>query len=81
MTEDQIKATIVEVLHRIAPDADPASLAPDDDLRQTLDIDSFDLLNFLIGLHERLGVDIPEKDYGKLRTLRAIIDYLSAKIT
>ena len=28
-------------------------------MRETLDIDSFDHLNFLIGLHEALGVDIP----------------------
>jgi acyl carrier protein len=50
----------------------------DDDIRETLDIDSFDHLNFLIGLHDKLGVDIPEADYGKLNTMREVIDYLSA---
>ena len=47
-------------------------------MREGLDIDSFDHLNFLIGLHERLGVDIPEKDYGKLNTVNEILNYLAA---
>ena len=47
-------------------------------MREALDINSFDSLNFLIGLHEKLGVDIPEKDYGKLNTVNEIIQYLSA---
>jgi len=31
-----------------------------------------------VGLHERLGVDIPEKESGKLNTVNAILQYLSA---
>ena len=80
-TEDRIRSTIFEVLGKIAPEADAHSLSPDDDLRQALDIDSFDFLNFLVGIDEKLGVDIPEQDYGKLRTLRSIVDYLSARTT
>ncbi len=79
-TEDRIRAAIFEVLRKIAPEADAHSLSQDDDLRQALDIDSFDFLNFLVGVHDKLGVDIPEQDYGKLRTLSSIIDYLSARI-
>ena len=79
-TEDRIRPAIFEVLRKIAPEADAHSLSPDDDLRQALDIDSFDFLNFLVGVHDKLGVDIPEQDYGKLRTLSSIIDYLSARI-
>src|SRR3712207_8954836 len=41
-----------------------------ENVRETLDIDSFDHLNFLIGLHEALGVEIPEGDYGQLTTDR-----------
>ena len=80
-SEEQIKSAIFEVLGKIAPEADARTLSPDDDLRQSLDIDSFDFLNFLVGIDEKLGVDIPEQDYGKLRTLKAIVDYLSARMT
>jgi acyl carrier protein len=61
---------------RIAPEIDINGIDPQADLRRTLDIDSFDLLKLLIGLHETLGVEIPETDYGKLRSLNALVSYL-----
>jgi acyl carrier protein len=77
-SEADIKAAIFQVLHRIAPEADPAQVDPNANLREALDIDSFDFLNFLIDLHEKLGVEIPEADYGKLTSLEALIGYLQA---
>jgi acyl carrier protein len=79
MSEDDIKAAIFAGLRKIAPEADPASLRPGDKVREVLDIDSFDFLNFLIGLHEKLHVEIPETDYGKLTTLGEMVAYLSAR--
>lgn len=80
MSEDEIKAAIFEGLKKVAPESDPAALAPEANVRAALDIDSFDFLNFLIGLHRRLGVEIPEADYGKLGTLRDMVTYLGARI-
>lgn len=78
MTEDQIKQVIFKILRQIAPESDPSALAPDENIRRTLDIDSFDALNFFIHLHEELGVSIPESDYGQLNTLAEMVRYLSA---
>jgi hypothetical protein len=39
-----------------------------------------DWLNVLIGLHERLGVDIPETDYARLRTLDDLVAYLRPRV-
>jgi acyl carrier protein len=75
-TRDEIRATILDVLGAIAPEADPATIAPDQPLREQIDIDSFDFLNVIIRLHETLGVDIPEKDYAELLTLNGAVDYL-----
>jgi acyl carrier protein len=80
MTEAQIQQVICKLLKRIAPEADPNALAPDENIRRALDIDSFDALNFFIGLHEELGVDIPEADYGQLNTLAEMMRYLAARI-
>lgn len=80
MTEAQIREVIFKVLGRIAPEADLAGLAPQANLREALDIDSFDHLNLLIGLNEELGVEIPEADYGQLSTLEDIIRYLAARL-
>lgn len=80
MTEAQLTEIIFKVLGRIAPEADLSRLDPDANVREALDIDSFDHLNFLIGLHEELGVEIPEADYGQLTTLADIVRYLSARV-
>jgi acyl carrier protein len=39
-----------------------------------------DWLNVLATIHEKLGVDIPETDYGKVQTLDSIVAYLAGKI-
>jgi acyl carrier protein len=80
MTENEIREHISEVVHRIAPEADFASLDPDENLREALDIDSFDFLNMLIGINEKLGVNIPEADYRQVSTLKAMVAYLSRHI-
>ena len=79
ITEAQIKAAIARGLTQIAPEADLDTLAPEENVRDALDIDSFDFLNFLIGLHEELGIEIPEADYGQLTTLAGMTRYLVAR--
>ncbi len=81
MKEEMIVQTIFKLLRRIAPEADPSDLAPDENIRRALDIDSFDALNFFIQLHDELGVTIPESDYGQLNTLAELTRYLAARVT
>ncbi|GLI35221.1 acyl carrier protein [Desulforhabdus amnigena] len=80
MNEEQIKQAIFRILRQIAPESDPSTLGPDENIRRTLDIDSFDALNFFIRLHEEFGVSVPESDYGKLNTLSEILHYLSSRV-
>jgi acyl carrier protein len=80
MSDAELKQIILDGLRQIAPESDPAALRPDQKIRESLDIDSFDFLNFLITLHKRLKVDIPEADYGKLNTLDSLTAYLKAKL-
>lgn len=74
-----VEAIFLEELARIAPEADLSSLDRRADLREALDIDSMDLLNLLIALHERLGVEIPERDVGRLATLDGAAAYLAER--
>jgi acyl carrier protein len=76
-TREQIRGAIVEALSAIAPEVDFATVDLDRPLRAQVDLDSFDFLNAIIGLHDKLGVDIPEQDYGKLATLNSTIEYLA----
>lgn len=78
MTGDEIRATVLRVLGEIAPEADLAALRPDVDLRTQLDLDSMDVLNFVVALHETLRVDIPEADYPKYATLEGCVRELAS---
>ena len=75
---DEIRTVVLRVLGEIAPEADLARIKPDVSFRDQLDLDSMDLLNFLIGLHETLRVDIPEADYPKLATLDGCVEHLAS---
>ena len=76
MNTDEIRAIVISELSNIAPDIDVAAIKPDADVREALDIDSMDFLNFISALNQRLGVDIPERDYPKLFTLADAIGYI-----
>jgi acyl carrier protein len=80
MTEAEIKQVVRDALSNVAPEVDIESLDPAKDLRDQIDIDSVDFLNFVIGLHKELGVDIPDADVAKLTTLNGCVSYLSAKM-
>ena len=54
---------VIASLAVIAPETDFDSLAPDADLRDELDLDSMDFLNFVTGVYERTGIEVPERDY------------------
>jgi len=76
MTNEQIRETVLRVLSRITPEADLTRIKPMARLRDQLDIDSMDLLNFVIGLHKEFDIEIPEAEYPKLATLDGCVNYL-----
>ena len=80
MTHDELRALLFRVVKRVAPDSAPERVAGDRDFREELDLDSVDFLNVAIGLHEALGIDIPETDYAKLATIDGCVAYLAARL-
>ena len=79
-TPGTLRATIVEALLDVAPDVDAATLDAAAPFRDQFDFDSMDQLNFVVGLHRRLGVDVPETDYPQLATLDGCVAYLLAAL-
>ena len=79
ITQESIRDAVFSVLGEIAPEADPAAVNPAESLRDQLDLDSMDFLNFVIALHKRLGVEIPEADYPKLASVDGAVSYLAAR--
>lgn len=77
MTNDEARQLIRTVLHQVAPEADLDDVQEGETLQEALDLDSIDFLNFVTGLHDKTGLEIPEKDYPHLATLDGCVDYLT----
>lgn len=80
-SEQEITAAVLEALAHVAPEVEPDELEGDEPLRDQVDIDSMDFLNFLIKINETLGVEIPEADYPSLETLDAIKAYVAEALS
>jgi acyl carrier protein len=79
MDKAAVKNQVMEELKRIAPELEEGELRLERPLREQIDLDSMDWLNFIVALHERFKVEIPEADYRKLGTLDEIVAYLAGK--
>ena len=77
MTDDEIRSAVLQALATVAPEARSLSLEGDVPLRDQLDLDSMDFLNFVIALSQASGRNIPEADAAKLATLRGLVAYLA----
>ena len=75
-TRAEIRADVVAELLAIAPEVDEADIVDADLLRDQVDLDSMDWLNFLVRLHKRFEVDIPESQYASLRTIDDLTSYI-----
>lgn len=80
MTTEDIRSEVLSVLTTIAPEVDPADLSDSVLLRDQVDLDSMDWLNFLVGLNKRLHVSIAEKDYATLRSLSDVVGYIERQM-
>ncbi|MGZ4187368.1 MAG: acyl carrier protein [Solirubrobacteraceae bacterium] len=78
MNEQDMREVVIGALTEVAPDVDTAAIDPDRDLAEQLDIDSMDFLNIVVLIHERTGIEIPERDYPRLSTLSDAVAYLAA---
>ena len=80
MNQDELRKRILEILHRVAPEADLNTVAPEENLREALDIDSFDFLQVVVALNEAFGVTVPEADYRRIATLKGLMEYLAESL-
>jgi acyl carrier protein len=76
-SSDTLRTAVLDALLDVAPDVDAAAIDGTQPFRDQFDFDSMDQLNFVVGLHRRLGVDVPEADYPQLTTLDGCVSYLA----
>jgi acyl carrier protein len=80
MNDSDVRKLVLGLLAEIAPEADLTTLPGNADIRDALDIDSMDFLRFVTELHKQVHVDIPEKDYARVRSIDSIVAYLAPKL-
>lgn len=76
MNDETIRTAVLDALVEVAPDIDAAEVDSAIPFRDQFDFDSVDYLNFVIALHERFSIDIPEQDYPRLNGVDAAVEYL-----
>jgi acyl carrier protein/GNAT superfamily N-acetyltransferase len=78
MTPQAIRGIVLDTIRSLALEASAGEAPPDRPLRDALELDSLDWLNFIAGLEDRLSIRIPPTDHGRLATVDAIVDYVAA---
>lgn len=80
METKDIRTRLLALLTGVAPDIDPATLDPVQDVRDQVDFDSMDRLHFAMAISEEFHIDIPEQDYPRLGALQQACEYVQAKL-
>ena len=75
MIFDKVKDLVVEVL---SADADALSLTTD--ISADLGADSLDVVDLIRALEDEFGIDIPDEDAQKIKTLGDIVSYIEEKV-
>ncbi|MEK0157508.1 acyl carrier protein [Arthrobacter oryzae] len=79
MNEQDARQAVHSAIGQVAPDVDLAALDENSRLRQDLELDSLDFLRLVETIDESTGVDIPERDYNTVATVKGLIDYVVSR--
>jgi len=80
VNRDELRKAVLEELSDVAPDIDMATFDDRASLQDEYDLDSMDLLNLAAAVHKRLGVNIPDQDYARMRCVADLLDYLQERV-
>ncbi len=80
LTTDALRAHFLDAIATVVPSARGVAVADDADLREELELDSMDMLRVLVGIKERLGVEVPEVDTPKFFTVAGAVAWLKSHL-
>ncbi len=75
-SEDKVKQIIMDKLGVSEEQVTPEASFIDD-----LNADSLDIVELVMELEDAFGIEIPDEDAEKLRSVRDAIDYLKGRVT
>ena len=76
MEKGKIVDALFEELAKIAPEADRSQIEVNQPLREQVDLDSLDSYRYLVRVHERFQVDIPDTEYRQMKSLNDLADFI-----
>jgi acyl carrier protein len=80
MDTNEIRTRVLALLTSVAPDIDPTTLDPQQDVRDQVDFDSMDRLHFAMAISEEFHIEIPEEDYPRLGALQKACEYVQQQV-
>ena len=74
-TEAEIIAGLAEIVEEVTG-IEPSEVTSEKSFVDDLDIDSLSMVEIAVQTEDRYGVEIPDEDLAKLRTVQDAIDYI-----
>ena len=59
---------------------DRASLVPEANLLDDLGADSLDIVELVMALEEEFGIEVPDEDVERMKTINDIVEYLRSRV-
>jgi acyl carrier protein len=76
MTKGSVIEVFRKIFHEIAPEIDFTQIKTNQDLRDQIEIDSFDFYRIIVKIDKETGVNIPDSKIPDLPNLDSLIDYI-----
>jgi acyl carrier protein len=80
MNPENLQQKLREALAKVAPELKGASINGSIPLQDQLDLDSVDLLNYVIQVQKDLQIEVPNQDYQQFLKLDDTVAYLMGKL-
>ena len=74
-TEAEIVAGLAEIVEEVTG-IEPSEVTSEKSFVEDLDIDSLSMVEIAVQTEDRYGVEIPDEDLAKLRTVQDAVDYI-----
>ncbi|MFH9438984.1 acyl carrier protein (plasmid) [Streptomyces rochei] len=79
MTREQIVAAFADILNEVA-DVEPADVTEDKSLVDELDVDSLAMVEIIVAVEERFGVELPEEALKELRLVSDVVGRIEKQL-
>ncbi len=74
-TEAEIITGLAEIVEEVTG-IEPSEVTPEKSFVDDLDIDSLSMVEIAVQTEDRYGVEIPDEDLAKLRTVADVVEYI-----